>query len=55
MQDEMEPMRTNHIWDLVDLPPACKIIENKWVYKVKQKADGSIERYNAFLMAKGYT
>lgn len=40
---------------MVDLPPGRKVIENKWVLKVKRKADGSIERYKARLIAKGYT
>ena len=44
MNDEMESMRTNQVWELVDLPLGCKIIGNKWVLKIKCKADGSIER-----------
>jgi hypothetical protein len=55
MDDEMESMRTNQVWDLVDLPPGRKAIGNKWVLKIKRKADGSIERYKARLVAKGYT
>uniref|UniRef100_A0A2N9GE70 CCHC-type domain-containing protein n=1 Tax=Fagus sylvatica TaxID=28930 RepID=A0A2N9GE70_FAGSY len=55
MDDEMESMRTNQVWDLVDLPPGRKAIRNKWVLKIKRKADGSIERYKARLVAKGYT
>ena len=45
MDEEMESMRSNHVWDLVDLPPNRKAIGNKWVLCVKQKADGTIERY----------
>uniref|UniRef100_A0A2N9EKE5 Integrase catalytic domain-containing protein n=1 Tax=Fagus sylvatica TaxID=28930 RepID=A0A2N9EKE5_FAGSY len=41
--------------ELVDLPPGRKTIGNKWVLKVKRKADGSIDRYKARLVAKGYT
>ena len=55
MNDEMESMRTNQVWDLVDLPLGRKAIGNKWVLKIKRKADGSIERYKARLVVKGYT
>jgi hypothetical protein len=41
--------------ELVDLPPRRKTNGNKWVLKVKRKADGSIDRYKAHLVAKGYT
>ncbi|KAI3463685.1 hypothetical protein Pfo_020348, partial [Paulownia fortunei] len=43
------------IWELVDLPSGCKTVGNKWVLKVKRKLDGSINKYKAQLVAKGYT
>jgi hypothetical protein len=55
MQEEMSSMDKNNVWELVDLPPGHKTIGNKWVLKVKRKADGSIDRYKARLVAKGYT
>jgi len=48
-------MRVNQVWNLVDLPLGRKAIGNKWILKIKRKADGSIERYKARLVAKGYT
>jgi hypothetical protein len=51
----MSFMDKNNVWDLVDLPPGRKTIGNKWVLKVKHKADSSIDRYKARLVAKGYT
>jgi hypothetical protein len=42
-------------WDLVKLPAGKKPVGCKWVYNVKYGVDGSIERYKARLMAKGYT
>ena len=47
MNDEMESIRTNQVWDLVNLLSGRKAIGNKWVLKIKRKADGSIERYKA--------
>ena len=55
MEEEMESMKVNQVSELVDLPPGRKEIGNKWVLKIKRKADGSIERYNSRLVAKGYT
>ena len=55
MEEEIESMKTNQVWDLVDLPSGRRSIGNKWVLKIKRKADGSIERYKARLVAKGYT
>ena len=40
---------------MVDLPPGCKTIGNKWVLNIKHKANGTIDIYKAQLVAKGYT
>lgn len=40
---------------MVDLPPRRKVIENKWILKIKCKADGTIERYKVRLVTKGNT
>ena len=55
MKEEMESMNDNQVWDLVDLPLGRRFIGKKWIFKIKRKADGSIERYKARLVAKGYT
>ena len=54
MKEEMKSMKTNQLWDLVDLS-RWKSIENKWVFKIKRKMDGSIECYKTWLVVKGYT
>ena len=51
----MKSLRDNHTWDRVELPRDRKNVESKWIYKVKIKSDGSIERYKARLVAQGYT
>ena len=48
-------MKTNHVWELVDTLKGHKLIDNKWILKIKHKANSIIERYKARLVAKGYT
>ena len=55
MEEEIESMNDNQVWDFVDLPPRQKSIRNKWILKIKSKVDVSIEWYKARLVAKGYT
>ena len=55
MEEKIESMNDTQVWDLVDLPPGRRSIGNKWILKIKRKVDGSIERYKAWLVAKGYT
>lgn len=55
MTQEFDSLHSNHTWDLVPLPHAMKAINCRWVYKIKHKADGSIERLKAKLVVKGYT
>ena len=38
----------------MDLPPGCKPLGYKWIFKGKLKADGSIDKYSAILVVKGY-
>jgi hypothetical protein len=51
----MESMKTNQVWDMVDLLLRWSSNGNKCVLKIKRKANGSIECYKARLVAKGYT
>ena len=55
MTQEFEALHTNHTWDLVSLPSGKKAIGCRWVYKVKHKADGTVERFKSRLVVKGYT
>ncbi|KAL8089306.1 hypothetical protein AgCh_038927 [Apium graveolens] len=55
MNEEIQSMKDNDVWDLVQLPKGSKPIGCKWVCKTKRDLSGNIERYKACLVAKGFT
>ena len=52
---EIDALQANNTWVMCKLPPGKVLIGCKWVYKIKLKANGSVERYKARLVAKGFT
>jgi len=48
-------MARNKVWELVDVPPQRKSIGNMWVFKIKCRADGTIDKFKARLVVKGFT
>jgi len=45
----------NWLWFITTLSLGKKAIGCRWVYKIKRKSDGYLERYKVHLVAKGYT
>ena len=55
VKEEMDALRKNNTWSITVLPHNKRAIGCKWVFTVKCKADGNVERYKARLVAKGFT
>ena len=55
MNEELDALHKRNTWDIVDLPPGQSVVGCRWVYKIKTKADGSVERYKARLVVKSFT
>ena len=55
MKEELDALSKSHTWDLVTLPSGKSVVGCKWIYKIKNHSDGSIERYKARLIAKSFT
>ena len=54
IKSEIDSILHNHTWELLDLPPGCKPLSSKWVFKRKRKVDRSIDKYKERLVIKGY-
>lgn len=54
MSEELVALDQTGTWDIVQLPPRAVPISSKWVFKIKTKSDGSVERYKACLLARGF-
>ena len=54
MKEELDALHKTGTWDLVDHPFGKTAIDCKWVYKIKTRSDGTVDRYKARLVARGF-
>ena len=54
MSEEIATLERTGTWDLIPLPPQVTPITCNWVYKIKTRSGGSLERYKARLVARGF-
>ncbi|KAK8933572.1 hypothetical protein KSP39_PZI015652 [Platanthera zijinensis] len=52
---ELQAFHRTHTWDLVPCPPGVTPVSCKWIFKIKTRPDGSIERHKARLVARGFS
>ena len=55
LESEYQSLLKNKTWTLVPRPENKNVVGNRWVFKVKHKADGTIDRFKARLVAQGFT
>jgi hypothetical protein len=55
VSDEISALNKNKTWEISELPPGKKPVGCKWLFTIKHKADESIEKLKAHLVAKGFT
>ena len=45
----------NYVWEIVSIPEGNSTVTSKWLYKIKHGVDGSIEKYKARFVARGFS
>ena len=45
----------NDVWDVVPRPDGKSVVTSKWIYKIKHAVDGSIDKYKAIFVARGFS
>ena len=54
MSDEFDALLRNGTWTLVPPSSSTNLVGYKWVFRIKHNSDGTINRYKACLVAKGF-
>lgn len=54
MKAEFDALILNNTWSLVPFHDNMHIVDNKWIFRFKYNAYGSIQRYKARLVIKGF-
>ena len=55
MVEEYSSIMKNDVWEVVPRPAGKSVVTSKWIYKIKHVADGSVEKYKAIFVARGFT
>ena len=55
MTEEYQFIMKNDVWDIVLRPEGKSVVTSKWIYKIKHAIDGSVEKYKARFVARGFS
>ena len=55
MVEEYDSIIKNNAWEVVSSPVGNSVVGSKWIYKVKQVADGSVDKYKDIFVARGFS
>ena len=53
--EEYQSIMKNDVWHIVPKQENTSVVSSKWIYKIKHADDGSIEKYKAIFVARGFS
>ena len=53
--DEYHSIMKNDVWEIVPRPKGKSVVTSQWIYNVKNAADGSVDKYKALFVARGFS
>jgi hypothetical protein len=55
MLEEYRSIIKNNVWNIIPRLKNKSLVSSKWIYKIKYSADGSVEKFKARFVARGFT
>ena len=55
MSEEYQSIMKNGVWEIVPRPKEKIVVTSKWIYKIKHVVYGSIDKYKAIFVARGFS
>jgi hypothetical protein len=55
MTEGYQSIMKKDVWDIFPRPEGKPVVTSKWIYKIKHAADGSVEKYKARFVARGFS
>ena len=55
MVEEYESIVRKNAWEIIPRPIGKSVVGSRWIYKVKQDADGSVEKYKERFVSRGFS
>ena len=55
MTEEYQLIMKNDVWDILPKIESKSVVSSQWIYKLKHVVNGSIKKYKARFVARGFS
>ena len=54
IREELDSLKKHNTWEITTVPKEAKVLQSRFIFKLKKKNDGTVARYKARLVVKGF-